>query len=104
MLKYLPVILEGPLGKAHVYAKLVDGATLTLLEAGVAAQIGLSGLKTSLTVRSTGEMTTSDPKSQHVHCRISGANNHEEFDLWDIQTMNGLDLPRQTIGEVGLKS
>ncbi|XP_067627178.1 uncharacterized protein [Eurosta solidaginis] len=89
LFKVVPVVLAEPLGKITTYAMIGEGSSVTLLEDDVAAQLGLRGHVTPLTLQWYGDSQTTE-NSTRVSCEIEtvikGPNlptqslNKEQFD------------------------
>lgn len=98
LLKIIPVVLYGPSRTVRTYAFVDDGSELTLLEQGLADELGVSGPKKPLCLRWTGNQTRIESSSQTVRLEMSStANQKRKYVLSNICTVQDLSLRPQTL-------
>ncbi|XP_058816425.1 uncharacterized protein LOC131679707 [Topomyia yanbarensis] len=98
LLRFVPVVLYGPSKELHTYAFIDDGSELTLLEQGLADELGVSGQIAPLCLKWTGGTKRVECKSQKVSLQISGTSNKSmRHALSDARTVNKLELRPQTM-------
>ncbi|XP_062542456.1 uncharacterized protein LOC134210423 [Armigeres subalbatus] len=71
ILKYVPVQVRGPNGVLSTTAFIDDGSSLTLIEADVAAGIGVTGRKSPVSFTWTGNIRREEENSEIVQLKIS---------------------------------
>ncbi|CAG7701925.1 unnamed protein product, partial [Allacma fusca] len=98
LLKYLPVILYGPNGQVKTYALQDDGSTITMLDSKLAKLLGAEGPVSPLCMQWTNGIDREESTSQKVKIKISAVNNGARvFSMYDVRTIEKLQLPRQTV-------
>lgn len=94
MLKIVPVTLIGPLNKINTFALLDEGSTVTLLKLQTARDIGLSEPIVRHTIKGLRNHEI-DVASEKVNLQIAGE--FGKFNLKNINTVNHLSLPSQSV-------
>ncbi|XP_058811014.1 uncharacterized protein LOC131675898 [Topomyia yanbarensis] len=98
LFRFVPVVLYGPSKEVHTYAFIDDGSELTLLEQGLADELGVSGQIAPLCLKWTGGTKRVECESQKVSLEISGTSNQSrKHALSDVRTVNKLELRPQTM-------
>ena len=97
LLRVLPVVLQGPLGDVVTHALLDEASTVSLLDASLAAQLGVSGPLDPLSLKWTNAITQVDKDSQRVEVRIRGVDSEDSFVMSDVRTRKNLSLPAQAL-------
>ncbi|XP_058817070.1 uncharacterized protein LOC131680369 [Topomyia yanbarensis] len=72
LFRFVPVVLYGPSKEVHTYAFVNDGSELTLLEQGLADELGVSGQIAPLCLKWTGGTKRVECESQKVSMHASG--------------------------------
>ncbi|XP_036347027.1 uncharacterized protein LOC118756368, partial [Rhagoletis pomonella] len=98
LFKILPVMLSGPHGSIKVYAMFDEGSSVSLLEESVATQLGLRGRESSLTLQWYGDSQTTE-SSRNVSCDIRGVSGRQDYQLKNLHTIKGLNLPKQSFNK-----
>ena len=96
LLRILPVTLHGPSGDYHTYALLDEGSTVTLLTQSVADAVGAKGIRDTLRLQWTSNMSQSNENSQRVDLAISGVDG-VKYSLNNVRTVENLALPMQSV-------
>ncbi|KAF6202325.1 hypothetical protein GE061_004723 [Apolygus lucorum] len=103
LVRVVPVKLIGPKKTVETYAFCDNGSTVTMLENGLAEELGLGGNKKPLRVKWTDGSMREDPGSREVNVKISGSTDGaKEYDLHNARTVRNLCLPVQTVDVEGL--
>ncbi|XP_062715839.1 uncharacterized protein LOC134291734 [Aedes albopictus] len=98
LFRIVPVLLHGPRKSLRTYAFVDDGSELTLMEHGLADELGVEGPQRSLCLRWTGGANRTESLSQVVNLEISGVVNPTKmFPLADVYTVETLQLRPQTL-------
>ncbi|XP_062709727.1 uncharacterized protein LOC134288558 [Aedes albopictus] len=96
ILKYVPVRVSGPKGTLSTTAFIDDGSSLTLIEADVAAAIGVTGCKSPVSFTWTGNIRREEEDSEIVQLNISAdIPGWPEYELDCVHTLDGLNIPYQ---------
>ncbi|XP_065080573.1 uncharacterized protein LOC135703310 [Ochlerotatus camptorhynchus] len=95
--RILPVTLYGDKCKLNVYAFVDEGSQLTLLDDGVAEQLGITGPIETLNLQWTGNITRNEPNSRRIRVEISGCELAKRYKLFDARTVASLQLPTQSL-------
>ncbi|XP_062714355.1 uncharacterized protein LOC134291087 [Aedes albopictus] len=104
LFRYLPVFIEDTNGKSvRTYAFLDDGSSSTLIEEGIAAELGINGPTDTLWLSWTGNVSREERGSKRVSIMISGRGMETRFQLNNVRTVQKLDLPHQTLQYDALK-
>ncbi|XP_065095606.1 uncharacterized protein LOC135717443 [Ochlerotatus camptorhynchus] len=97
LFRYLPVTLYGDGKQVETFVFLDDGSSSTLLEEGIAAQLGIEGEPDNLWLSWTGKISRHEKTSKRLSVKISGAGKKEKFQLSNVRTVHELGLPSQTL-------
>ncbi|XP_062713936.1 uncharacterized protein LOC134290758 [Aedes albopictus] len=97
LFRYLPITLYGKETKVDTFVFLDDGSSATLLEEGIASQLGIEGEPDSLWLSWTGKIGRHEKSSRRISVQISGAEKEEKHLLNDVRTVRELGLPTQTL-------
>lgn len=99
LFRVLPVVLNGRHRSIETYALLDEGASVTLIDEDMAAQLQLDGPTEEISLQWFGERSSSTlSNSRRVDLSISGQQQGaEQFDLTDVRTVRGLSLPMQSV-------
>lgn len=97
LFRYLPIVIENNGRKVHTFAFLDDGSSSTLLEAGIAAELGVEGPTDSLFLTWTGNVSREEKQSQRVSIVVSGRGLKNQFKLNNVRTVQRLKLPSQNL-------
>ncbi|CAG9102677.1 unnamed protein product [Plutella xylostella] len=100
-LKILPVKIVGPAGEVHTHALLDDGSTVTLIDAAIAKQAGLTGPIEPLNIAAIA-----DTKINACHSRRVKVTLQRERAQYTIQarTIDNIRLSAQTVKNEDLRS
>lgn len=97
LFRYVPVTLENDGKKVETFAFLGDGCQTTLMEAGLATELGIYGPTESLWLGWTGNISREEKGSQRVNVNISGRGMNNKFKLSNVRTVQQLKLQGQTL-------
>ncbi|XP_058464923.1 uncharacterized protein LOC131438730 [Malaya genurostris] len=97
LFRVIPVTLYGPKSSLKTFAFLDDGSSLTLMDKGIAKELGLSGEASSLCLNWTGDISRTEPNSERLSVEISGANSQTRYSMSNVRTVEGLKLPTQSL-------
>ncbi|XP_055584778.1 uncharacterized protein LOC129737643 [Uranotaenia lowii] len=97
LFRILPVTLHSRGRSIDVYAFLDDGSSITLMENGIAEQLGLEGKSDVLCMSWTADVTREEPNSKWVSLDVSGQGSSRCFPLTNIRTVEKLSLPVQSL-------
>ncbi|XP_058458201.1 uncharacterized protein LOC131434928 [Malaya genurostris] len=97
LFRYLPVTLYGNGREVNTFVFLDDGSSCTLLEEGIAAQLGIEGEPDHLWLSWTGKVSRHEKTSRRLSIKISGDEHKEMFQLANVRTVRELGLPSQTL-------
>ncbi|XP_062538717.1 uncharacterized protein LOC134206991 [Armigeres subalbatus] len=97
LFRILPVSLHGNGKTIRTYAFLDDGSSRTLVEAKVAAELGVTGNVHLLCLQWTSGVERVEDESQLIKLQISGTTNTTRFDLKEVHTVKSLNLPAQSL-------
>ncbi|XP_058828010.1 uncharacterized protein LOC131687931 [Topomyia yanbarensis] len=97
LFRYLPVTLYGDGEQVETFVFLDDGSSCTLLEEGIAAQLGIEGEPDNLWLSWTGKISRHEKTSKRMSVKISGNGHRETFQLANVRTVRELGLPSQTL-------
>ena len=92
-----PVVLFANGLSLTVFAFIDEGSSLTLLEADLAKQLGVSGPKEPLTLLWTGNVSREESKSQRIDIEIAGSCSRSPTHTIQTHTVKSLVLPTQTL-------
>ncbi|XP_058828395.1 uncharacterized protein LOC131688239 [Topomyia yanbarensis] len=96
LFRYLPVTLERNGKEIETFAFLDDGCQTTLMEIGLAADLGIEGPAESLWLGWTGNITREEKGSQRISVEISGSGLRSQFKLNNVRTVQKLNLQGQS--------
>ncbi|XP_053699354.1 uncharacterized protein LOC128746327 [Sabethes cyaneus] len=96
LFRIVPVTLHGQTGEVNTYAFLDEGSSLTLIENGIAEQLGVNGATQPLCLRWTGNTSRIEEKSKIVSLTVSGAGSQKRFKMSNVRTVSNLNLPSQS--------
>ncbi|XP_055591417.1 uncharacterized protein LOC129743407 [Uranotaenia lowii] len=100
----VPVTLHNGENQIDVLAFLDDGSSLSLLEANVASKIGIQGIHQPLEMTWTSNVTRSETASQNVRIQISPRGSNTKIQMWNVHTVNRLNLPSQSMNTSIMRS
>ncbi|XP_017474322.1 PREDICTED: uncharacterized protein LOC108364948 [Rhagoletis zephyria] len=95
LFKILPVSLVGPRKCITVYAMVDEGSSITLLEEGIANELGVKGRVVPITLQWYNENQITE-RSRVVNLDIKTEHNTMPSQLKNVHTVKSLDLPIQT--------
>ncbi|XP_045539877.1 uncharacterized protein LOC106715742 [Papilio machaon] len=101
LLKICPVVISGPRGELKTHALLDEGATITLIDEGLAQLIGAEGPSEPLHLHGVN-MEQNEHSSRRVSLSIRGLKEERSFNL-KARTIRNLRLHRQSITKDLLK-
>ncbi|XP_055633645.1 uncharacterized protein LOC129773987 [Toxorhynchites rutilus septentrionalis] len=96
LFRILPVTLYGKSGQVNTFAFLDEGSSLTLVEGGLVAQLGIAGDSQPLFLRWTGNTSREEKNSKTVTIIVSGLDPQCHYQLVNARTVQNLDLPMQS--------
>ncbi|XP_055622454.1 uncharacterized protein LOC129766018 [Toxorhynchites rutilus septentrionalis] len=96
LFRILPVTLYGKSGQVNTFAFLDEGSSLTLVEGGLVAQLGIAGDSQPLCLRWTGNTSRVEKNSKTVTITVSGLEPQRRYQLVNARTVQNLDLPMQS--------
>ncbi|XP_062547153.1 uncharacterized protein LOC134212888 [Armigeres subalbatus] len=96
LFRFLPVTLEGNGKKIETFAFLDDGCESTLMEAGLAEELDISGPEESLWLSWTGNISREEKGSQRISVAISGTGLKSQYQLSNVRTVQKLMLQSQS--------
>ncbi|XP_062556853.1 uncharacterized protein LOC134221681 [Armigeres subalbatus] len=94
--RYIPVKLFSNNRVVRIFAFLDEGSSSTLLEAQIAEELGLDGPSDSLWLSWTGNISREEKGSKRISVTIAGDNLKQKYTIDNIQTVDELNLPRQS--------
>ncbi|XP_058816184.1 uncharacterized protein LOC131679471 [Topomyia yanbarensis] len=97
LFKIIPVILHNNERSVSTFAFLDDGSDLTLLENGLADELGLEGVESSLCLQWTSNVSRKESSSKRVQLTISGVDRQSKYTLQNVRTVDNLCLPKQNL-------
>ncbi|XP_062557407.1 uncharacterized protein LOC134222278 [Armigeres subalbatus] len=104
LFRYLPVIVSGPGKPIRTYAFLDEGSGTTLLDQDLADELQLVGTPSPICLRWTGGTERCEKNSRMVRLQVAGQfESAKKFSLDDVQTVDELLLPQQTLDFNDLK-
>lgn len=101
--RIIPIRVFGSQRHLNTFALLDEGSSVTLMDASVAEYLQLDGPTTDLDIKWFGRHSTSE-KSQKLSLKISGANDGDTKYEVNVQTVQNLSLPIQTVDSKTLKA
>ncbi|XP_062710516.1 uncharacterized protein LOC134288741 [Aedes albopictus] len=96
LFRYVPVTISGNGRQVNIFAFLDEGSSSTLLESSIADQLGVHGPVSSLWLSWTGNITREEKESRCVEVTISGTGQKKKFSIRNVQTVDELQLPKQS--------
>ncbi|XP_049300576.1 uncharacterized protein LOC125774390 [Anopheles funestus] len=96
LFRMIPVRVYGRNVSVDTYAFMDDGSEITLMDESLADELQLEGPHKSLCLKWANHMRHHEEASKTVSIKLSGKGN-EIHSLHAIQTVKGLDLPKQTL-------
>ncbi|XP_058816727.1 uncharacterized protein LOC131680008 [Topomyia yanbarensis] len=103
LFRIVPVRLRNRNLVIHTYAFLDNGSSLTLMEQELASELCLNGKPQPLCLTWTADTRRYEPDSRAVSVNISGVCGTKWYSMNNIQTVQSLKLPRQTMNIDELK-
>lgn len=104
LLRFLPVVLKSKERKITTYALLDPGSTVTLLDAGVAAALKLSGPISSLCIQWADGVENEEQDSETVSLSISGTQpGAKECHLKNVKTIRNMSLLTQSLDKKSIQ-
>ncbi|XP_055615006.1 uncharacterized protein LOC129761312 [Toxorhynchites rutilus septentrionalis] len=100
LFRILPATLYGNSGQVNTFAFLDEGSSLTLVEGGLVAQLGIAGDSQPLCLRWTGNTSRVEKNSKTVTITVSGLEPQRRYQLVNARTVQNLDLPMQSFDVV----
>ncbi|XP_062537639.1 uncharacterized protein LOC134205954 [Armigeres subalbatus] len=97
LFRILPVTLFANNRSIVVYAFLDEGSSRTLIEEDVIKRLGVDGEPSPLCLQWTANIKRFEKNSRKVSLEIAGGSKNYRYQLFDAQTVNRLDLPRQSM-------
>ncbi|XP_062711573.1 uncharacterized protein LOC134289576 [Aedes albopictus] len=98
LFRVVPVMLYSRDKVLKTYAFLDDGSSWTLMDAGLAVELGLDGKLEPICLRWTGDKHRYENSSRMVEVDISGTGeNSKRYPLRDVHTVPNLGLFHQTL-------
>ncbi|XP_043069431.1 uncharacterized protein [Drosophila bipectinata] len=104
LFRVLPVTLYGNGRQVNTYAFIVDGSSLTLIDAPLLKDLGVKGQPQPLCMQWTAGMHRYEDTSVRLDLRISGIGQTKLYDLRDVHSVQSLDLPSQSLDITHLKA
>ncbi|XP_073836062.1 uncharacterized protein isoform X2 [Musca autumnalis] len=95
--RILPVRLLKKKGFINTYAFLDEGSSVTLIERDVFDLLDLEGVEEPLCLKWTGDTTRQENTSRKASISIANSKNGAKFFLNSVHTVDGLDLPTQSL-------
>ncbi|XP_055604358.1 uncharacterized protein LOC129752608 [Uranotaenia lowii] len=96
LFRIVPVTVYGKSGTVDTFAFLDEGSDLTLVEDGLAKQLGLGGSLQPLCLRWTGNASRVEHDSRIVSFEISGPDKEKRYILSNARTVGCLNLTKQS--------
>lgn len=96
LFRYVPVTIFGNGRQVNLFAFLDEGSSSTLLEASIANQLGVDGPVSSLWLSWTGNISREEKESRCVEITICGSRQNKKFSIGNVQTVDELQLPKQS--------
>ncbi|XP_065094804.1 uncharacterized protein LOC135715461 [Ochlerotatus camptorhynchus] len=97
LFRIVPVVLHANGRSVQTFAFLDGGSDSTLMERSLAEQLGVQGPTSPLCMQWTNGVKRVEEESQQIQLNISGVTTGKQFTLQKVQTIDGLELPRQSI-------
>lgn len=103
MLKIIMVRLVGPKNECYTYALIDDGSTVSMIESGLAKELGASGPKNSLKLLGIGGQEMLCHGGENVAFELCSCQNESKHALTNVRTITNLNLPAQTLRQRDLE-
>ncbi|XP_048477811.1 uncharacterized protein LOC125488674 [Plutella xylostella] len=100
-LKILPVKIVGPAGEVHTHALLDDGSTVTLIDAAIAKQAGLTGPIEPLKIAAIADTKMNACHSRRVKVTLQGERTQYKI---NARTIDNIRLSAQTVKSEDLRN
>ncbi|XP_058840721.1 uncharacterized protein LOC131696194 [Topomyia yanbarensis] len=97
LFRILPVNLHYQGRSIHTHAFIDEESSVTLVEKRIADELKSEGVKRSLCLSWTGNVTRVEADSQQITLEISGDEDRSRYKIDDIRTVRSLALPKQTL-------
>ncbi|XP_053691136.1 uncharacterized protein LOC128739665 [Sabethes cyaneus] len=95
--RYVPITLENNEIKVETFAFLDDGCSSTLMEAGLATELGIVGPTEPLSLAWTGDISREEKGSQRISVTVAGRGLKKKYKLSNVRTVQQLKLQSQTL-------
>ncbi|XP_062716865.1 uncharacterized protein LOC109416846 [Aedes albopictus] len=96
LFRIIPVTLYGEKGIVNTFAFFDEGSSVTMVEENLMAKLGITGSPAPLCLRWTANTCRTEKNSQIVSITISGEDKQQRYKLVGAQTVESLNLPRQS--------
>lgn len=93
LLKVMRVVINTDKGDIETTALLDEGATVSLIDASLAARAGFDGPTKPLRICGARGMTSTEQTSKMVTFKIRGSSSNSFFTISNVRTVNNLNLP-----------
>ncbi|XP_013174929.1 PREDICTED: uncharacterized protein LOC106123244 [Papilio xuthus] len=103
-LKMIRVEVFGSKGSKRIMALLDEGSTVSLLNADVSQEIGLSGRTESLVLETVGGKRIIETDSQKINLKIKGIHQNKTRVLQGVRTVQNLKLASQLLEKTKLET
>jgi len=105
LLKVVPILVMGKTKSINTFALLDDASTVSLIDQDLANELELEGPVEPLNMQWTNDQTNEQNDSRVVSLRVKGTfSGAKTYLLRRVRTLQGLQLPRQTVNESMLDS
>ncbi|XP_055633238.1 uncharacterized protein LOC129773624 [Toxorhynchites rutilus septentrionalis] len=104
LFRIIPVVLHANGRSVRTFAFLDGGSDSTLVERSLAEQLGVQGPTSPLCMQWTNGVKRVEEESQQIQLNISGLSIDKQFTIRRVQTIDGLELPRQSLNFEELQS
>ncbi|KAH8339623.1 hypothetical protein KR067_011866 [Drosophila pandora] len=102
--RIIPVKLRNGGRMIEIYAFLDEGSSVTLVDASVFQRLGIQGQAAPMSLQWTAETTRIESESVKASVQISEINSDRFYWLNNVQTVQNLALPKQTVEVKELRS
>lgn len=96
LFKIMPIQLHSEEEAVESFCFMDEGSSVSIIDAGLADVLGLTGPVESLTIKWTNGRTQTDRNSRRVTLQISGEDG-VKYEIGNVRTMKNLELPQQTL-------
>ncbi|XP_058817250.1 uncharacterized protein LOC131680552 [Topomyia yanbarensis] len=104
LFRMIPVTLFHGTRSLDTHAFLDEGSSLTLVEASAARSLGIEGEPEPLELQWTSNIVRNEKNSRRVDIQISPKGLPQRYTLKAAHTINGLNLPKQSLNVEELRS